>query len=117
MAASKSTRLEPVNVRRPASRDQSSPRSSRRAGNGTTTSLLILRAEQCRQLTVVALRLRAIYGIAVTAERALRLQSGEQDPEIADCLRFGVCDPLADQIRVLEEVTSRSPDDAARTES
>jgi hypothetical protein len=52
--------------------------------------------------------LRGIYGTAVTAERALRQQEAEQDPEIADCLRDGVCDPIADQIRALEEVTGHS---------
>jgi hypothetical protein len=52
--------------------------------------------------------LRGIYGAAITAERALRQQEAEQDPEIADCLRDGVCDPIADQIRALEEVTRHS---------
>jgi hypothetical protein len=61
--------------------------------------------------------LRAIYGTAVTAERALRQQEGEQDPEIADCLRFGVCDPIADQIRALQEITERRRDREPATES
>jgi hypothetical protein len=102
MATAKSIRLGPVNA---GSRRQMPPRSPRHGGNGSTTSALALRAEQCKQITLVALRLRAIYGIAVTAERALRLQSAEQDPEIADCLRVGVCDPIADQIRALQELT------------
>jgi hypothetical protein len=50
--------------------------------------------------------LRAIYGTAITAELALRQQTVEQNSEVADCLRAGVCDPIAEQIRVLEEVTA-----------
>jgi len=54
--------------------------------------------------------LRAIYGTAVTAERALRQQEAEQDPEIAACLRVGVCDPIADQIQALQEITKHRKD-------
>jgi hypothetical protein len=61
--------------------------------------------------------LRAIYGIAVTAERALRQQEGEQEPEIADCLRVGVCDPIADQIRTLQEITEHRKGRQPATES
>ena len=56
------------------------------------------------RLTPPVLRLRAIYGTAVAAELALREQAAERDAEIADCLRVGVCDPLADQIGDLEYV-------------
>jgi hypothetical protein len=61
--------------------------------------------------------LRAIYGMAITAELALRQQVAEQNPEVADCLRVGVCDPIADQIRALEEVAAHPPDEASGTES
>lgn len=63
------------------------------------------------RLTPPVLRLRAIYGTAVAAELALREQAAEQDAEIADCLRVGVCDPLADQIGDLEDIIrpSRRP--------
>jgi hypothetical protein len=61
--------------------------------------------------------LRAIYGTAITAELALRQQAVEQNPEVADCLRAGVCDPIADQIRALEEVAQRSPAEAPGTKS
>ncbi|MHB8812476.1 MAG: hypothetical protein ACYDAE_04345 [Steroidobacteraceae bacterium] len=54
--------------------------------------------------------------MAITAELALRQQAVEQNPEVADCLRVGVCDPIADQIRALEEVTAHSPDEASSTE-
>lgn len=45
-----------------------------------------------------------IYGTALTAELALRHQAAEQDSEVADCLRVGVCDPIADQVRELEDL-------------
>lgn len=117
MATSKSIRLEPADVRSSGSRRQMPPQAPRQAGNGSTTATFALRAEQCRQIALIALRLRAIYGTAVTAERALRLQSAEQEPEIADCLRAGVCDPIADQIRALEEVTGHSRDEASEIQS
>ena len=99
MATSKSIRPAPVDARSPDSRRL--PR--HRPGNGSTAAAPALQLEQGRQLRLIALRLRAIYGVAVTAERALREQSAEQDPEIADCLRVGVCDPIADQIEALQQ--------------
>ena len=68
-----------------------------------------LNAERFRQLSLIP-HLRVIYGTAITAELALRHRGAEQDPEIADCLRAGVCDPIADQIRALEEFAGRSSD-------
>jgi hypothetical protein len=59
--------------------------------------------EGLRRLSTLVRRLQTIYGIAVTAEAALRHQAADQDVEIADCLRAGVCDPVADQARELEE--------------
>jgi hypothetical protein len=58
--------------------------------------------ERLRQLFLLARRLQAIYGTAIAAEGALRQQAAEQDIEIADCLRVGVCDPVAEQARDLE---------------
>lgn len=100
MATSKSIRPGPVDARSPDSRRP--PRHD--ASNGSIAASPALRVEQGRQLRLVALRLRAIYGVAVTAERALREQAAEQDPEIADCLRVGVCDPIADQIEALQQL-------------
>ena len=62
----------------------------------------IVPKERLRDLVFVTLRLRAIYGAAITAELALRQQAAEQDSEISACLRFGVCDPISDQIQALE---------------
>jgi hypothetical protein len=61
----------------------------------------------------LTLRLRWVYGTAVAAELALRQQAAELDPEIADCLRAGVCDPIADQIRDLEIVVRRFRSEAS----
>lgn len=60
--------------------------------------------EPLRQLTILTRRLRAIYGTAVTTELALRQQAADEDLEIADCLRVGVCDPIDEQIHQLEAI-------------
>lgn len=115
MAISKSIRPAGRRAGVPASRRSVSLR--RAATGGGSTAPLSLPLEQWRRLSLVVPRLRGIYGAAVTAELALRRQDAEQDPEIADCLRDGVCDPIADQIRALEEVTGRSSDGPSGTES
>lgn len=108
MAISKSNRPARRRARVPASHRPASLR--RRAANGVAAAPRPLPLEQWRRLALVLPRLRGIYGAAVTAELALRQQDAEQDPEIAACLRDGVCDPIADQIRALEEVTGRLMD-------
>lgn len=96
----------------------SCPPGSRQLQSDTGGSSLVpssaLGTEPSRQLSLVIPRLRAIYGTAVTAELALREQAAEQNPEIADCLRAGVCDPIADQIQALEEVIGYSPETSGR---
>jgi hypothetical protein len=62
-------------------------------------------------------RLQTIYGIAVTAEAALRHQAADQDVEIADCLRAGVCDPVADQARDLDAFVEHCRAKASKPES
>ena len=52
-------------------------------------------------LELLILRLRAMFGTAITAELALRQQGAERDVEIADCLRAGVSEPLAGAIEQL----------------
>lgn len=64
-------------------------------------------AEWLRDLTALRLRLRAIYGTAIAAELALRRQAAEQDAEIADCAREGLCNPLSDEIDKLEGICRR----------
>lgn len=63
--------------------------------------------EALRELRLVTLRLRAIYGTAVAAELALRHQAADEDIEIADCLRAGVCDPIGDQVQRLQNIAKR----------
>ena len=52
-------------------------------------------------IELLILRLRAMFGTAITAELALRQQGAERDVEIADCLRAGVSEPLAGAIEQL----------------
>lgn len=117
MAIPKSTRSERARIRSTASYPPVSRKPQRRARSGSLAPLSALGADQFRQLSLVIPRLRAIYGMAITAELALRQQAAEQNPEVADCLRAGVCDPIADQIRALEEVTTHSPDRVSGTEA
>ena len=107
MAIAKSTRSERARARSTASYPPPARQSQLRTGRGSLTPPAALNAERFRQLSLIP-RLRAIYGMAITAELALRQQAAEQDPEVADCLRAGVCDPIADQIRALEEFTEHS---------
>ena len=115
MAIAKSTRSERALARSTAPCPPPARQSRPRAGAGFRSPSPSLGAERLRQLSLVIPRLRAIYGIAITAELALRGQAVEQNPEVADCLRAGVCDPIADQIRTLEEVAAYSPDEASGT--
>lgn len=81
---------------------------SRRRGRKTgspSARIPITKIEDLPRLSVLTWRLRTIYGVAVAAQHALRHQAAEQDAEIADCLRAGVSEPIADQIRVLQEIT------------
>lgn len=80
------------------------------AVNGSDAGPSARWVEHLRSLSVLVPRLRAIYGTAITAELALRQQAAEQSPEVADCLRAGVCDPIADQIRAVEEVIGDWPE-------
>ena len=107
MAIAKSTRSARARARSTASCPPLARQSRPRLGDSPLTPPAALSAERFRQLSIIP-RLRAIYGMAITAELALRQQSAEQDPEVADCLRAGVCDPIADQIRLLEEFTGQS---------
>lgn len=65
-------------------------------------------------LTVLARRLTYVRGTAVTAELALRAQNSDQDTDVADCLRVGVCDPLDDQVTqltdLIESLSKTSPE-------
>jgi hypothetical protein len=114
MATAKSTRSKRARSRLTASCPPASRQSQPGAGGGSLVPSSALGTEPSRLLSLVIPRLRAIYGTAVTAELALRQQAVEQNPEIADCLRAGVCDPIADQIQALEEVIGDSPEASGR---
>ena len=103
MAIRKSNRARPHRARSAGSNFAlSSRRHGRAVGAVRSARLPIHSVEELRPLSALVRRLQTIYGIAVTAEAALRHQAADQDVEIADCLRAGVCDPVADQARDLD---------------
>ncbi len=55
-------------------------------------------------LRAIARRLTSIRATAMTVGLALRAQNGDQDLEIAACIRAGVCDPLDDQFAQLTAI-------------
>lgn len=57
-------------------------------------------------LTTIAGRLACIRATAVTVQLALRAQNGDQDVDIATCLKTGVCDALNDQLTQLRAITA-----------
>lgn len=107
MATSKSTGSAPAGRRSPRLRRSGPPRQKGSVVTGSELDPKAPSVDQPRQLGLLVPRLRAIYGTAVTAELALRQQAAEQDPEVADCLRVGVCDPITDQVREPENLIER----------
>ena len=88
--APKITRIYvPANTRRSSSGE--SPREVRRRASN----------QDVGRLELLILRLRVVFGAAITAELALRQQGAERDVEIADCLRAGVSEPLSGAIEQL----------------
>jgi hypothetical protein len=107
MATRQFSRSRPGRARLTGSNPSTQPPRQRRSAGVMTPNGTCPPDEGVRQLALIALRLRLVYGTALSAELALRQQAAEQDPEIADCLRGGVCDPIADQIGDLEDVIHR----------
>lgn len=95
MAIAKFTRSERAGVRSTASCPPPVRQSQPHAGAGFRSPSPALGAERFRGLSLVIPALRAISGTAITAELALRRLAVEHSPEVADCLRAGVCDPFA----------------------
>ena len=105
MAINKSSRPRPHRARSTTSSlVASSRRGGRVAGVSAAACRPICSVAGLRRLSALARQLETIYAIAVAAEGALRHQAAEQDAEVADCLRVGVCDPIADQIQALREI-------------
>ena len=94
-------RRHPARTRRPLG-SRSNQRESRRLSSGRSPweTRGHESPEGAGRLELI-LRLRVMFGTAVTAELALRQQGAERDVEIADCLRAGVSEPLA---RALEQL-------------
>ena len=111
-----SARLAPAAARSARSRRPMTLKRPSFAANGSDAGPSARWVEPLRSLSLIVPRLWAIYGTAITAELALRQQAAEQNPEVAGCLRAGVCDPIADQIRALEEVIGDWPE-ASESES
>jgi hypothetical protein len=103
LATSKSTRSAPEGGRSTRLRRSVLPHRPGTARSGSEAGTLVS-VEQFRRLSLLLPRWRTIYGTALTAELALRHQAAEQDPEVADCLRVGVCDPIAAQLHELEDL-------------
>ena len=68
------------------------------------------RTESLVQPTTLYQKLNRIYAATVAVQLALRHQSAEQDLELADALRVGVCNRLGE---VLHELEVRPPQPAA----
>ena len=66
------------------------------------------------EITALSVGLRAIYGTAVAAQLALRCQAAEQDLEIADALRAGVCDALGERLAELGDIMMGCGDSRSR---
>ena len=60
-----------------------------------------------RRLVLVALRLKVIYGTALAVEFALRHQDADQDVELAECLRAGVCNPIGEQAEAVRLIVEQ----------
>jgi len=60
-----------------------------------------------RRLVLLALRLKAIYGTALAVEFALRHQDADQDVELAECLRAGVCNPIGEQAEAVRLIVEQ----------
>jgi hypothetical protein len=55
-------------------------------------------------LIEMSIRLRFIHGTGVAVELALRQQNADQDGDLADCLRHGICDGAHELTRSLESL-------------
>jgi hypothetical protein len=55
-------------------------------------------------LTAIAGKIACIRATAITVQLALRAQNGDQDVDIAMCMRDGVCDALNDQFTQLRSI-------------
>lgn len=94
-----SDRAGGVNHRRTRPDNATNPRTP--ASKGRVQSS---RSDMQRRLAWLASKLRVIYGTALAVELALRKQNAERDIDIAECLRAGVCDVIADQEQAIRSL-------------
>jgi hypothetical protein len=82
-----------------------------RSGDVSRAPLRVVLTEHAsdvvRGLVMAALRLKVIYGTALAVELALRKQDAEQDVDIAECLRSGVCNPISEQADIIRTLVER----------
>jgi hypothetical protein len=64
-------------------------------------------SELLGSLTGMALQLKSIYGTSIAVQLALRHQNAEQDSELADCLRHGVCDLTTKLFETVDTLVER----------
>jgi hypothetical protein len=111
MAVRKSIRPERQSDRAGTNRLRVSTPDRVRRGEVSRASLRIVPTEHAsdvvRGLVMVALRLKVIYGTALAVELALRKQDAEQDVDIAECLRSGVCNPVSEQAETMRTLVER----------
>jgi hypothetical protein len=60
--------------------------------------------EMMRKIIWLCLRLEVIHRTAMTTHLALQLHGFGHDLDIAECLRAGVCDPLARQVKLTQSI-------------
>jgi hypothetical protein len=111
MAVRKSIRPARQNDRAGTNRPRNPALNGAHSGGVSGASLHIVPAEQAPdvvpRLVMVALRLKVIYGTALAVELALRKQDAEQDVDIAECLRSGVCNPVAEQAENMRSLAEK----------
>jgi len=100
-------------IRRTRQSDRARGMNHRRTRHGNATSqrppgskrpVQSSRSDAQRQLAWLALKLKAVYGTALAVELALRKQNAEQDIDLVECLRAGVCDVIAEQDHVVRSL-------------
>jgi len=86
-------------MRRISANAKHSPR-----GSGRNT---LINREFARELEQIGVGLRFVYSTSLAVQLALRRQNADQDSELADCLRSGVCDPVSNLAQMAQAILQR----------
>lgn len=78
----------------------------------TTTAELLI-----RDVHHLVLRLEVIHRTAITVQMALRHQNVENDGDIAECMRHGICDPLWHQVQRARVLAGRIRNELCKSAS